>query len=110
MQIANPSTAGAKGAALLVKPLRTFPHPRTGTALTLALFTLETGRSHQIRVQSAAEKHPLAGDTKYGGESMRELFHRPALHSCSLRFFHPMSKEALIFTEDFAFDFSSVIP
>lgn len=33
---------------------------------SLAEITLETGRSHQIRVQFASRKHPLAGDGKYG--------------------------------------------
>ena len=33
---------------------------------SLAHVTLETGRSHQIRVQFASRKHPLLGDGKYG--------------------------------------------
>ena len=37
-----------------------------GKMCSLALVTLETGRSHQIRVQFASRKHPLLGDGKYG--------------------------------------------
>lgn len=34
---------------------------------TLALITLGTGLTHQIRVQAASRGHPLSGDRKYGG-------------------------------------------
>lgn len=33
---------------------------------SLVLVKLQTGRSHQIRVQFASRKHPLVGDRKYG--------------------------------------------
>ncbi len=35
---------------------------------SLALVTLKTGRSHQIRVQFASRRHPLLGDGKYGSK------------------------------------------
>jgi 23S rRNA pseudouridine1911/1915/1917 synthase len=60
--------------------------------LTLAEIELETGRSHQIRVQSAYEGYPLLGDVKYGsGSADSRQFGRPALHSHRLKFPHPMS-------------------
>ena len=54
---------------------------------------LETGRSHQIRAQSALRGHPIAGDFKYGSEArgLSFLYHQQlALHSCYLSFDHPM--------------------
>lgn len=46
-----------------------------------------TGRSHQIRVHLAHLGHPVLGDASYGSSS--PLIGRQALHSESLRFFHP---------------------
>ena len=103
-------SAGAKSAILIAEGLKKFSDPRSGQMLTLTRFSLETGRSHQIRVQSAAQGHPLAGDVKYGGNAVASLFPRPALHSCSLIFYHPMSKEKLAFQEDFAEDMIRVFP
>lgn len=67
-----------------------------GAPLTLIEFHLETGRSHQIRVQASHEGFPLLGDRKYGrGET--DGFPRPALHSHRILFPHPMSGETLSF-------------
>ncbi len=81
-----------KEARLGVRPLRTGGRP--GAELTLAEFVLDTGRSHQIRVQAAAEKLPLLGDLKYGGPGAAHWGglrpQGPALHSCQLSFPHPM--------------------
>jgi len=84
---------GAREAILKVRPLR---YAKMGNqALTLAEFQLETGRSHQIRVQSAAAGLPLLGDPKYGQES--RVIERPALHAIRLEFPHPMSGDPLMF-------------
>lgn len=53
---------------------------------------LETGRSHQIRVQFASRKMPLCGDGKYGS---RDNKCNVALFSHSLEFVHPVSREKL---------------
>ena len=50
-------------------------------AVTLARLEIDTGRTHQIRVQAAARGHPLAGDGKYGGAPQRGGF---LLHARSL--------------------------
>ena len=61
---------------------------------SLAEITLHTGRTHQIRVQFAARKHPLYGDGKYGSRQKGNI----ALQSCGLRFLHPVTGEAMAFT------------
>ena len=63
--------------------------------LTLADIKLETGRSHQIRVQFANIGAPIYGDRRYGGgETDADL----CLWSYSLSFDHPTTKERLSFT------------
>lgn len=86
----------AKAARLRATPVRSGSYE--GRALTLVEFELETGRSHQIRAQAAAEGLPLLGDTKYGRASDPK-FSRPALHSHFIRFPHPMSDEVVTFED-----------
>jgi 23S rRNA pseudouridine1911/1915/1917 synthase len=54
---------------------------------------LETGRSHQIRVQLAAAGAPVAGDLRYGAR--RGLGHWIALHAHRLSFDHPTRGERI---------------
>lgn len=86
----SPKTHGSKEAVLSLKPLRYAE--KNGRKLTLAEIELETGRSHQIRVQCAAKGFHLAGDVKYGIEG-DTTFARPALHSARVTFPHPMTGE-----------------
>ena len=64
---------------------------------TLVELTLETGRTHQIRVHMAYLGCPLAGDFLYGAEDPA-LISRPALHSWRLSLRQPVTGEALSFT------------
>jgi 23S rRNA pseudouridine1911/1915/1917 synthase len=98
VRVAARGTRGAKEAVLAGRALARGVWD--GRALTLMEFILDTGRSHQIRVQAAAEGHPLLGDPKYGPQAARahgRPFGRPALHSARLEFPHPMSGERLCF-------------
>lgn len=55
--------------------------------------TLETGRTHQIRVHMTSINHPLLGDDVYG--NMKSPFHLEGqtLHAKTLGFIHPTTKE-----------------
>ncbi len=64
--------------------------------LTLMSITLETGRTHQIRVHFASQSTPLAGDEMYGGRT--ELINRHALHCAKLKLLHPVTGEEMAFT------------
>lgn len=68
-----------------------FSRVRAFAVATLVEVELVTGRTHQIRVQAAAEGHPLAGDERYGdpafNEAMAELgLRRLFLHASTLSF------------------------
>ena len=63
---------------------------------TLIECTLETGRTHQIRVHLAYIKHPLVGDPKYGLRKTNKEFGQ-FLHAKTLGFTHPKTKEFLSF-------------
>ncbi len=67
--------------------------------LCLAEFELQTGRSHQIRVQAASRSWPVLGDLRYGRAF--EFWQGPALalQSYSLSFPHPMTQEPMEFEE-----------
>ena len=57
---------------------------------------LETGRTHQIRVHMAAQRHPCVGDTMYGADptiSARLGLGRQWLHALELGFRHPRTGE-----------------
>lgn len=55
--------------------------------------TLETGRTHQIRVHMSYIGHPLLGDDLYGGNT--SLINRQALHSYRISFIHPITKKVV---------------
>ena len=63
--------------------------------LSLLAITLDTGRSHQIRVQCASRRLPLVGDGKYGGSDNRCTV---ALWAYRLTLPHPETGETLTVT------------
>ncbi|HEX7877932.1 MAG TPA: RluA family pseudouridine synthase [Candidatus Eisenbacteria bacterium] len=83
--------------------------------------TLETGRTHQIRVHCRHDGHPVFGDPTYGGRarggslspSDRQrtsdwlaLIDRQALHAACLEFDHPVNGERMSFTAPLPADMS----
>jgi 23S rRNA pseudouridine1911/1915/1917 synthase len=85
----------------------------SGGPVSVVEFSLETGRTHQIRVHAAHMGHPVLGDETYGGRSPRGLgserqflrnliamMPRQALHAATLGFTHPTTEEPLLFEAD----------
>ena len=71
--------------------------------------SLETGRTHQIRVHLAYINHPILGDERYGGFQKSFNTKGQVLHARSLGFVHPISKEALFFEAPLPDSFISVL-
>ncbi len=73
---------------------RRYRHP---AEVTLLSCSLETGRTHQVRVHLQAIAHPVVGDPRYGGNRSGIVFDRPWLHARHLGFRHPVTGEAMSF-------------
>ncbi|KXB32746.1 RNA pseudouridine synthase [Dechloromonas denitrificans] len=81
-----PENRGGKPAITNIRILEAF------TYTTFVECSLETGRTHQIRVHMAAIHHPLVGDQVYGKRNPKlPEFHRQALHATRLGLVHPLT-------------------
>lgn len=77
-----------KTASQAVTHVTVLDRTANGTLLRLAL---ETGRTHQARVQLAYAGSPILGCALYGGETASRLF----LHAAKLSFVHPRTGKPL---------------
>lgn len=88
------------------KTLETF----LDNSISAVEFNLDTGRTHQIRLHASYIKHPLIGDSIYGGKSRHlkkdygeeiknliDNFSRQALHSYKIKFIQPTTNEEKFF-------------
>ncbi len=64
--------------------------------LSLVKINLETGRSHQIRVQFSSRNHALYGDNKYNKNA--KVGEQIALFAQKIEFLHPTTKEKMVFS------------
>jgi 23S rRNA pseudouridine1911/1915/1917 synthase len=78
---------------------------------SLLRVSLETGRTHQIRVHMAAIGHPLVGDDVYGRGRTWPYggAGRPFLHAGELRFDHPVTAEPMTFTSELPADLRDLL-
>jgi 23S rRNA pseudouridine1911/1915/1917 synthase len=96
--------------------------PPKAPLVSLIRCTLETGRTHQIRVHMAHIGHPVLGDPLYGTgyrtKSVRlsdlardrlQTLDRQALHAAHLAFEHPVSGEILSFDSDLPDDLRQLV-
>jgi len=82
----------------------------TESGLSLLEISLETGRTHQIRVHFSHLGHPLVGDWLYGnGDEERDLIKRHALHAGFVEFFHPCTKIKTTFRTDLPEDMRNLL-
>lgn len=94
-------TSDGKNSITHYETLEAFP------SASLLEVHLETGRTHQIRVHMAAQRHPCVGDSMYGADptiSARLGLTRQWLHAKQLAFTHPGTRERVLFTSDYPAD------
>jgi len=60
---------------------------------TYVELSLETGRTHQIRVHMSHIGHPVIGDEVYGGKQKNCKINGQALHARLIKFYHPITGE-----------------
>ena len=96
---------GGRAARTHYEVIESFPDPD----VALLECTLETGRTHQIRVHVAAIGHPVVGDVAYGGNRPSLPMDRPFLHAAGLGFDHPVTGERIEITEPLPPDLQSVL-
>ena len=74
---------------------------------SLAKVSLETGRTHQIRLHMRAIGHPLPADVLYNPNF--QVIRRHALHSWKLEFEHPITKEKMYFEQELPEDMKKIL-
>lgn len=77
--------------------------------VTLVECSLETGRTHQVRVHLRALRHPVVGDGRYGGARPSLPLARPFLHARHLEFDDPATGERLTFDSPLPSDLEDVL-
>ncbi|SDX10256.1 23S rRNA pseudouridine1911/1915/1917 synthase [Marininema mesophilum] len=76
-----------------VRAVTHFIRVRQWKNASLLRLSLETGRTHQIRVHLSHMGHPIIGDEMYGGSGEELGMNRQALHAGFLSLIHPLSEE-----------------
>jgi 23S rRNA pseudouridine1911/1915/1917 synthase len=96
---------GGRDARTGYETRRAFDDPK----VALLACTLETGRTHQIRVHLAAIRHPVVGDPAYGGVRPGLAIGRPFLHAERLALEHPVTGAALELSSPLPPDLGAVL-
>lgn len=77
--------------------------------MTLVQVTLETGRTHQIRVHMAYKGHPLVGDEVYGKKDSLLKVEGQMLHAQILGFIHPRTGKYVEFQSPLPKEYQEVL-
>jgi len=76
---------------------------------TLCKFSLQTGRTHQIRVHAKYMGHPVVGDPEYGYKNQKFKLNGQLLHAGKLEFIHPTTNKRVSFTCDLPDYFEKIL-
>ena len=83
-----------KKAVTNYKVIKVYPNSKK----SLVEFSLETGRTHQIRVHCKMMNHPIVGDDVYGKADKK--LKGQLLHSYKITFVHPRTSQEMTFEVD----------
>jgi 23S rRNA pseudouridine1911/1915/1917 synthase len=121
-KIAVARTLRARHAVTHYELLQTFAMADGKPGVSLLALSLETGRTHQIRVHMAHLGHPVLGDSTYGAgfkssarrlnpaaQSALQRLQRQALHAAELAFEHPATGKRLHFTSALPADMAELV-
>ncbi len=93
-----------------------FRTERTFKSTALVSCTLETGRTHQVRVHMAHIGHSLIGDATYSNRQKtykigpnQSVFARQALHAARLGFIHPVTGKDMQFESNLPEDIQELL-
>lgn len=89
------------------KVLEVFPSTHSMPPLSLVEATIETGRTHQIRLHFSHINNPLVGDLRYGADpniSAKLNIQRQWLHSKYLEFNHPLNGKRFVMITEYPDD------
>lgn len=108
-------TPSGRPAVTHYKVVESFSAPSLASSGPVSLLevTLETGRTHQIRVHLAHLGHPILGDGTYGGASPAAAalgLGRPFLHARALSFPHPGDGRTISVTDPLPPDLATALP
>ena len=76
---------------------------------TLIECTLETGRTHQIRVHMSYINHPVVNDPVYGYNKLDDKNFGQMLHAMEIGFVHPITHEFMDFKVDPPEEFNKIL-
>ena len=78
---------------------------------TLCEITLETGKTHQIRIHLSESGHPLVGEPVYVRDYRGPVIDSPRLmlHAATLGFIHPITNERVSLSAELPPDFTAVV-
>lgn len=97
--------AGGKPAVTHYEVVEEFPDADA----TLLELSLETGRTHQIRVHLTAIDHPIIGDRMYSTLNTAVTSPRIFLHAATVRLRHPSTGEKVTYTSPLPPDLTAVL-
>lgn len=82
---------------------------RFGADFTLCKFSLQTGRTHQIRVHAKHLHHPIVGDPVYGFKKQKLAVEGQLLHAWKLTLTHPTTNEEMSFNAPLPPSFAEIL-